>query len=93
MAKETPLKYSQLLDQSQQELDQQEKSFQVEQANLQLQSDISATNQSLLSAKKDLAAAYITKPFSSQAIISAQDKVTILEAGIKRLSELQKQLF
>lgn len=86
-------KLVQLYQESQTEAEQQELSYQVEQASIQLQSDILATKQSLAKAEREVKATIKKVPFSSKAIIDAKNNVKALEAGLKELEKLQKELF
>jgi len=86
-------KLVQLYQESQTEVEQQEVAYQVEQANIQLQSDLLATKQSLVKAQKDVKIKIKSIPFNAQAIIEAKIKVKALEAGLKELEKLQKELF
>lgn len=89
----TPLKYSDRLAQSQQDKDQQDRAFQVEQAELQLQSDILATKRSLTEANSTLNTLKGAANFNSSAIIEQQGVVEGLQNGLKALEKLQKELF
>ena len=86
-------KLTELYQESQQATEQQELQYQVEQANIQLQSDILATKQSIAKAQRDVKTVMKAIPFNSQNIINAKDKVKSLEAGLKELEKLQKELF
>jgi len=87
------LKYKELLLQSQEEKDQKDVQFQVEQAELQLQSDILATKQSLAEAKGNLDTAKCACPFDATEVINYQVEVEALEDGLKRLTTLKEELF
>ena len=88
-----PLKYQQLLQQSQQEKDQQALEFQVEEAKQQLEADILATKRSLASSRQDLLKAKSAQPFDAQKIINIQIRVEGLEDGLSRLLDLMEELF
>lgn len=88
-----PLKYQQLLQQSQQEKDQQALEFQVEEAKQQLEADILATKRSLAASKQDLLKAKSAQPFDAQKIINIQIRVEGLEDGLSRLLNLMEELF
>ena len=91
--KVTSVKYADLIQQSQQEKDQLELSFQVEQAKLDLKQDIVATGRSLAEAKIHLLRVKSRTPFDSQSVVSAQIKVEGLEEGLSRLNALESELF
>ena len=88
-----PLKYQDLLQQSQQEKDQQALEFQVEEAKQQLEADILATKRSLAASKQDLLKAKSAQPFDAQKIINIQIRVEGLEDGLSRLLNLMEELF
>ena len=88
-----PLKYQDLLQQSQQEKDQQALEFQVEEARQQLEADILATKRSLAANKQDLLKAKSAQPFDAQKIIDIQIRVEGLEDGLSRLLDLMEELF
>ncbi len=90
---EKSLKYQELLLQSQEEKDQKDVQFQVEQAELQLQSDTLATKQSLAEAKGELTEAEAASPFNASVVIEHQVTVEALEDGLKRLEALKEKLF
>ena len=87
------LKYKELLLQSQEEKDQKDVQFQVEQAELQLQSDILATKQSLAEAKGNLEVSKASSPFQAARVVDFQIAVEALEDGLKRLEALKVELF
>lgn len=76
---------------SNEELDQKEIQYAVEEAKLQLQSDILATEKSLASKKAELDDAKCTVPLNSINIINLQIEVESLEDGLKRLNALKKE--
>ena len=92
-AKTKSLKLIDLYQQSQQDLDQQAMSHEVELGKLQLQSDILATKQALAKAEKDLVDSKLSVPFTPGNILSAMQEVEALKAGLKALEELQVELF
>lgn len=65
----------------------------MEQAELSIQSDISATKLSLSNAKKVLLKTMTSTTFSSQNVINAQLEVEKYEEGLKRLEQLRADLF
>lgn len=93
MTKQTSVKYRDLIQTSQSEIESQEIQFKVSSAHLQLQSDILATKRSISEAQSRALAAKRETPFSSTRIITAQLAVEALEDGLKRLEELKTELF
>lgn len=68
--------------------------FQLKQAELQLESDILATEQALLSAKENLDKILsYKKGFNSLSILEGIETVKSLEKGLKELNFLKKSLF
>ena len=76
---------------SQEETGTQEVLFAVEDAKLQLQSDILATKRSLETKKAELEDAKNTYPLDSTKIVSLMEEVESLKKGIKSLEALQKE--
>ena len=76
---------------SQEETGTQEVLFAVEDAKLQLQSDILATKRSLENKKAELEDAKTTYPLDSSKIVSLMEEVESLKKGIKSLEALQKE--
>ena len=76
---------------SQEETGTQEVLFAVEDAKLQLQSDILATKRSLETKKAELEDAKTTYPLDSTKIVSLMEEVESLKKGIKSLEALQKE--
>ena len=76
---------------SQEETGTQEVLFAVEDAKLQLQSDILATKRSLESKKAELEDAKTTYPLDSCHIVSLMEEVESLKKGVKSLEALQKE--
>ena len=76
---------------SAEELSQEAVSFEVEKAKLQLNSDILATEQSLVNKKAELEDAKCTVPLNSMNIVNLQIEVESLEDGLKRLKALAKE--
>lgn len=93
MKKATVLKYSERLQMSQTEKDSQESQYQVEQAKLQLSSDILATQQSVMNASKRVDELKGQFPLKSADIISAQGDLEGFEQGLKMLKALESELF
>jgi hypothetical protein len=87
------LSYIARIQQSQLEKDASAASFQAEEANLQLQSDLNATKKELSVANRAVETAKGANPFSSKNVIDAQIKVEGLTEGVKRLEKLQSELF
>ena len=73
-------------------MSQEAVSFEVEKAKLQLNAEILATEQSLVSAKNKLTDVMCTVPFSPINVVNAQIEVESLEDGLKRLKNLKKEL-
>ena len=76
---------------SSEELDQKEVQYAVEEAKLQLQSDILATEKLLAVKKAELEDAKCTVPLNSNNIVNLQIEVESLADGLKRLKALQKE--
>lgn len=91
--KKAVLKYSERLQMSQKEKDSQESQYQVEQAKLQLASDILATQQSVMNASKRVDQLKGHFPLQSADIISAQGDLQGYEQGLKMLRALESELF
>ena len=77
---------------SQEETSTQEVEFAVEDAKLQLQSDILATKKSLEIKKSELQDAKNTYPLNTEVIIDLVMEVEGLKKGIKMLTKLQEEL-
>jgi hypothetical protein len=90
---EKKLKLQELLQQSSEERKEQDVQFEVKQAELQLSSDILATEKSLAEAMMKKTSAILSKPFDSQAIINLDIQIESLEDGLKRLNTLKEDLF
>lgn len=90
---EKPLKYHELLHQSQQDRDSQDIQFEVDQARLQLESDILATKQSLGDANKALIKAKSARPFKSSVVADCIKEIRELEDGLKIAEDLKAELF
>lgn len=86
-------KYIELIQESAEESQLQEKQFQAKNAELQLQADILATEQSVFEAEEKLRNAKKAIPFNSQAIVDAQVNLEAANDALKRLKALQKELF
>lgn len=93
MTTENPLKYEEYLRQSQVEINEEQRQFQVESAKLSLQSDILATKKHVAKAKANLLNAKRKHPFCSQTIIDAQLEVEGFNDGLIRLEILLEELF
>ena len=87
------MKYRDMLSLSETQIQDAELLHKVESAASQLQMDMSATRLAISQAKQQLSKVMLQETFSSQAIINAQDKITDLENGLKRLETLNKELF
>lgn len=77
---------------SSEEQSQKEVSRAVENAKLQLQSDILATQSALEDKKQELEDAKTTYPLSAIDIVNLQTEVEGLEDGLKKLKALQVEL-
>lgn len=77
---------------SSEELSQKEINRAVENAELQLAADISATKYALADKKDELEVAMTTSPLNTKTIIDLQVEVENLEDGLKRLEKLQEDL-
>lgn len=87
------MKYKELIQLSKEGQASEEAAYKAEQADLQLQADLSATKQSLVEAKRSLTNSKKASPFNATEVIQAQIKVEQLEEGLKRLEELRTELF
>ena len=85
--------YKALLSMSQNDKDAANIEFNVENAALQLQSDILATKKAITEANKAVSTAMGTYPFNSESIKQAEIRLEGLEDGLKRLVRYQKDLF
>lgn len=74
------------------EATEQEVSFAVEDAKLQLQSDILATKRVLESKKSDLEVAKTGYPLEPKRIIDLMNEVEAYEDGVKKLEKLSVEL-
>ena len=77
---------------SQEEKNAQDVQFAIQEAKLQLASDILETQRQLASAKKDLEDAKTLFPFCSKTIIAAMANVDGYQKGLDALLNLQKEL-
>lgn len=76
---------------SQEEMSQQEIAYVVEEAKLQWNSDVLATQKSLAAKKNELEVAKTSYPFSNKDIINLEIEVESLEDGLKRLKKLGEE--
>ena len=67
--------------------------YQVQQDQLQLQADLLETNRQLNAAKRELVEAKSASTLSVSSIIAIQDRIAGLEAGVKAIKALEKELF
>ena len=93
MTRELILKLIDRLQKSAEEKSQEELSYKVEQAKLQLQADKLATKKSLAEAKKNLDAKYTSDIFSPKDIVQLKDSIESLEKGLAALETLESELF
>jgi hypothetical protein len=75
------------------EMDNQQVEFNVRQAKLQLQADILKTEQLISEGEAKLKLAKQTYPFDSERIIDSQLELEAYQEGLKRLKELETELF
>jgi hypothetical protein len=75
------------------EMDNQQVEFNVRQAKLQLQADILSTEKLISEGEAKLKLAKQTYPFNSEHIIDVQLKLEACQEGLKRLKELETELF
>ena len=78
---------------STEEINNQQVEFNVRQAKLQLQADILSTEQLISEGEAKLKLAKQTYPFDSGHIIDCQLKLEACQEGLKRLKELETELF
>ena len=78
---------------SPEEIDKQQVKFNVRQAKLQLQADILKTEQLISEGEVKLKLAKQTYPFDSGRIIDSQLELEAYQEGLKRLKELETELF
>ena len=78
---------------SSEEITEKEVAFKVEEAKLQLQSDILATKQSKAKAESELELAKHTYPLDTKAIVECQIKLESYADGLERLEALMEELF
>ena len=78
---------------STEELNKQQVEFNVRQAKLQLQADILKTEQLISEVEAKLKLAKQTYPFNSERIIDSQLELEAYQEGLKRLKELETELF
>jgi hypothetical protein len=87
------LKYRDLIQQSAKDRESAEVESTVEEAELQLKSDILATKKLLVAARKTLAAAKSVFPLNANRIVSLQLDVEGYEDGLARIEALHAELF
>ena len=78
---------------STEQLNNQQVEFNVRQAKLQLQADILKTEQLISEGEAKLKLAKQTYPFNSERIIDSQLELEAYQEGLKRLKELETELF
>ena len=93
VAKAKFAKFAERVLQSKEDKEQLELSWEIEDAEKQLQEDITASERALMVAKRTLETSYGKLPLVSQNILDAQDEVESLEEGVKKLKSLLKLLF
>lgn len=75
------------------EINSRQVEFNVRQAKLQLQADILKTEQLISEGEAKLKLAKQTYPFDSKHIIDCQLELEAYQEGLKRLKELETELF
>ena len=75
------------------EINNQQVEFNVRQAKLQLQADILKTEQLISEGEAKLKLAKQTYPFDSNRIIGSQLELEAYQEGLKRLKDLETELF
>lgn len=88
-----PAKLIDLLRQSATEKETEDLQFQVEQSELQLQSDISATKQSLSRKQRERKSLLTNGDISFEKLSSIDDEIEGLKLGLKRLEKYKTELF
>ena len=78
---------------STEEINNQQVKFNVRQAKLQLQADILKTEQLISEGEAKLKLAKQTYPFDSASIVNSQLELEACQEGLKRLKELETELF
>lgn len=78
---------------STEEINNQQVKFNVRRAKLQLQADILKTEQLISEGEVKLKLAKQTYPFDSERIIECQLNLEAYQEGLKRLKELETELF
>ena len=73
------------------EVAQQEVLFMVNEAKLQFEADLLATQRALATKEKELNEAKMAYPLNTNAIINLQIEVESLKDGIKRMGALKKE--
>lgn len=79
--------------QSEKERDSQEMEFELKSAELKLEADILATQQSIQSSKVNLARRTLDKPFNPTGIIQAKQDLEGFQNGLLELKLLKSELF
>jgi len=90
---EEQLKYKELRQKFEPDLEPRELQFQTEEALQQLNADITATTRELLKSKSELGEAIASYPFDPPLIVEAENEIKALESGLKRLEEFKLKLF
>jgi len=87
------MKRKNLLTQSQEQQDKEMLSFQIQEDKQQLEADKLETSKMLNAKERELVRAKSAVPFSPSNILSLQDEIKGLKAGLKGLKELEEELF
>ena len=85
--------YLELLNQSEQELEEQEKNYQLEDAEEQLLADLKATQRALTAAKREYPQVVMGSNFSTESILNKKREIEDLENGVKAIEGLREELF
>ena len=87
------MKRKTLLNRTDKDRQKEDVSFQLQEDEQQLAADLLETNRQLRQAKRELVELKSAEKLSPSSVIAKQDEVAGLEAGVKALEELKKELF
>ena len=93
MEAQTPLKYKDLISQSQEEIQSERLELDVQKSKSKLEMAIAQTKFDLSEAKQKLARTQRANPYCVQAEISASQEVTGLEEGLKFAEKVLTERF
>jgi hypothetical protein len=88
-----PLKYVDLLQQSEKDKSSEENKYASDQAKLQLDGDILETRKSISKQKQTVADLKASKDFDPADILTAMTELEDLENGLTKLQALKEELF